>query len=103
MACVFAVLYSMLTNGHPGIPFQPGRGIRQGDPISPYLYILCVEGLSSLINHVEASKKVLGFKVAKGSRPITHLFFAPDSILFCKENLIEWLSIQSPLNVYENT
>jgi hypothetical protein len=55
MTCVTSMQYSVLVNGTPGKPFIPSWGIRQGDPISPYLFLLCVEVLSSLL--LQAEKK----------------------------------------------
>ena len=49
MMCVNSVSYSMLVNGEPKGRFFPTRGLRQGDPISPYLFLLCVEGLSAML------------------------------------------------------
>lgn len=49
MACVQSIIYSVSINGQPRGKILPTRGIRQGDPISPYIFILCAKGLSSLI------------------------------------------------------
>lgn len=103
MLCVSLVSYLVLINRVSSSYFQPGRGIRQGDSISPYLSLLCVERLSSLINLAKSSNKVFGFRVARVSIPITDLFFADDFMLFCKSKLTEWLAIQSVLNIYETT
>ncbi|XP_035546173.1 secreted RxLR effector protein 78-like [Juglans regia] len=64
MQCLNSISYSILLNGEPGRVIKPTRGIRQGDLISPYLFILCAEGLSSLINMAERSKKIRGVVVA---------------------------------------
>ena len=54
MLCVSTVRYNVLVNGREVGPIIPKRGLRQGDPLSPYLFILCAEGLSSLIKRAES-------------------------------------------------
>lgn len=54
MKCVTFVSYSVLFNWEPLDSFQPTRGLRQGDPISPYLFFICVEALTCAIKHEEA-------------------------------------------------
>lgn len=53
MSCVTSVTYSALVNGKPGLLVTPTRGLRQGNPLSPYIFLLCAEGLSSMLNQVE--------------------------------------------------
>uniref|UniRef100_A0A803PQY7 Reverse transcriptase domain-containing protein n=1 Tax=Cannabis sativa TaxID=3483 RepID=A0A803PQY7_CANSA len=86
MACVTSVTYSVLLNGAPLTPFNPKRGLRQGDPLSPFLFILCSEVLSKLILRTENNGDLNGAKVSRNATPITHLFYADDAIFFCKAN-----------------
>ncbi|XP_042954633.1 uncharacterized protein LOC122291048 [Carya illinoinensis] len=81
--------------------FHPSRGIRQGDPISPYIFILCAEALSKLIGKAEATGVINGVPIARGPLRVSHLFFADDSLLFCKANAFEWGRLFNLLRVYE--
>ncbi|XP_062014092.1 uncharacterized protein LOC133730534 [Rosa rugosa] len=79
----------------------PSRGIRQGDPLSPYLFILCVEGLSSLISHAVSQGTLKGLKMSPQAPTIHHLLFADDSFLFGEASVVECSTFKSILNVYE--
>ena len=86
LECVHTVSYSILVNGDPKGLINPTRGIRQGDPLFPFLFLLCTEGLHGLIKKVARAKEINGFSICKRGLKLTHLFFADDSLLFCKEN-----------------
>ncbi|XP_042941372.1 uncharacterized protein LOC122276027 [Carya illinoinensis] len=101
MKCISSVSFSVLINGKPEEKFYPSRGLRQGDPLSPYLFILCAEGLSGLLNEAERKKETKGVQVARGGVSINHLLFADDCILFGRARLEEWNSVQRVLGKYE--
>lgn len=101
MICVHTVSYLVLVNGIPHADIEPTRGIRQGDPLSSYLFILSVEGLSTLLNKVEREGKITGLPIAKGGTKINHLFFVDDNLLFCRANFMEWGTMQTILAIYE--
>lgn len=84
MSCISTSSISVLVNGCALDSFNPLRGIRQGDPLSPYLFIICIEYLGYLIE--EKCSKGLWFplKASHGNIKISHLFFADDLILFAK-------------------
>lgn len=77
------------------------RGIYQGDPISLYFYLICVEGLSFLLNDAKTSSNIKRVKVARGCPIINHLFFADDNIIFCRANTNKWQVVQSLLDTYK--
>ncbi len=101
MECVRTVSYSVLINGEPCGFFQPSRGLRQGDPISPYLFLLCAEGLQALLAKAARTKSIQGIAISRGGPKLTHLFFADDSVLFCRASLQECHAIQEVLRTYE--
>lgn len=79
----------------------PQRGLRQGCPLSPYLFLICSEALSSLINNAEAKNKPHGLKVNLRSLSISHLLFADDSLIFLRANKEEGTALKNILQLYE--
>ncbi|XP_074300778.1 uncharacterized protein LOC141632098 [Silene latifolia] len=82
MNCVSTVSYEILLNGVPLRPFKPQCGLRQGDPVSPYLFILCMEVLSCNVECAQREGIIQGIRLCRGVPPLTHLFFADDSVFF---------------------
>ncbi|XP_023634308.1 uncharacterized protein LOC111829455 [Capsella rubella] len=101
MFCVSSVEYNVLINGQPQGSIIPERGLRQGDPLSPYIFILCTEVLIANIRRAEGAKQISGIKVANKSPPISHLLFADDSLFFCKANKEQGAVILDILKRYE--
>jgi hypothetical protein len=101
MTCVRTVTYSVLINGRPYGKICPSRGLRQGDPLSPYFFILCAEGLSTGIRKMERAGGITGLPLTRGGTRLNHIFFADDSLLFCKADTVEWYCIQKVLDDYE--
>ncbi|KAA3483545.1 reverse transcriptase [Gossypium australe] len=80
--CVSTVSYAVNINGMRGNLFQPSRGLRQGDPLSPFLFLICSEGLSSLMRIAKRRGLLKGAKASRRGPAISHLLFADDCILF---------------------
>ncbi len=77
---------SILVNGGKTEQFWPNRGLRQGDPLSPYLFILCQDVLSRLIEKNFIASNIFGVKMNVARQAITHAMFADDLMLFSKAN-----------------
>ena len=99
--CISSVQYRVLLNGQPKGLIIPQRGLRQGDPLSPYLFILCTEALISNIKKAEREKQLTGIKVARACPSISHLLFADDSLFFCKAQKEKCHTILRILKEYE--
>lgn len=82
--CLTSVTYQVCVNGELTEVIVLGRGLRQGDLLSPYLFILCAEGLSTLMRRAELRGDIYGVRVARGAPSVAHLLFADDCYLFFK-------------------
>ncbi|GJY49333.1 reverse transcriptase [Tanacetum coccineum] len=100
MACVSSVSYSFNINGQVAGHVTPARGLRQGDPISPYLFIMCAEVLSSMIRKSVTQGHIHGVKVCRGAPAISHLFFADDSIFFLRASSADVINLKNILVRY---
>lgn len=94
MMCVSTVVYSVNLNGTQVGPIIPKRELHQGDPLSPYLFLLCVEGLSRSITNSAIEGKLTGCRVQIQAPTVTYLLFADDSFLFCKATMEEVTKIK---------
>ncbi|KAG7541952.1 Endonuclease/exonuclease/phosphatase superfamily [Arabidopsis thaliana x Arabidopsis arenosa] len=102
MQCISTVSYSYLLNGEAQGLVIPQRGIRQGDPLSPFIFILCSEVLSGLCHRAEAIGTLTGIKLGKKSPRISHLLFADDTMFFCKAESKDVATLLSILQKYES-
>ena len=93
--------FSIMVNRKPYDMIQPSRGICQGDPISPYLFLLCVEGLNALLKKAKSEGRTKGVSICRGAPKVTNLMFADDSLLFCQATQAEGETIAKILQNYE--
>ena len=102
MFCVSSVQYSVLVNEKQVGPITPKRGLRQGDFLSPYLFIICAEGLLTLIQKAKAAGSLHGVKVCRGALNVSHLLFVDDCFLFFRASMEECNVMKGILTVYES-
>ena len=95
--CIRSVSYSILLNGQPHSLISPQRGLRQGDPLSPYLFLLITEGLHGLLKRAEMVGDLRGVSLCLAGPRISHLLFADDSLIFCRASMSDCQTIQSIL------
>lgn len=102
MHCITSTTYSVFFNWEPQAPFKLSRGIRQGEPISPYLFIIVAKALSHLLYQAKIKGFLTSVPIGRGLVLINYLFFVDDNLLFCKANSIKWSKLLSLLDLYEN-
>ena len=109
--CIGTANFSVLINGTSSGFFQSSRGLRQGDPLSPYLFVIVMEALSCLFKRAKEGGFLSGWQLSdKGGAgvEITHLLFADDTLVFCEPSidqvsylswLLMWFEAMSGLKV----
>jgi hypothetical protein len=102
MSCVTSVRYTVRLNGTLLEAFSPTRGLRQGDPLSPYLFLLVAEGLSTLIQQEIRDSSLRELKICRKAPGISHLLFADDSLLFFEANKEQATIVKGILQKYES-
>lgn len=100
--CVSSCSLSVLWNGESLPPFSPGRGLRQGDPLSPYLFILVMEKLAYMIQEKVNSGRWKPLKISRGGVTLSHLFFADDLMIFGEATSRQLDLIMNCLDTFAN-
>ena len=78
--------YSVIFNGRPRGRFKETRGLRQGDPLSLFLFTLVADGLGRLTDKLVSQNVVERFEVGRDKIKVSHLQFADDTLFFIKED-----------------
>ena len=103
METICTATYSVLINEKPKGFVTSTRGIKQVDPLSLYLFLLCAEGLSAMIRKVEEARNLQGVLFGNGGACLSHLLFANDSLIFCQATMEECQRLLAILEQYEAT
>ena len=100
IACISSVSFEVLVNGGKSESFKPSRGLRQGDLLPPYLFILGQEILSRLLDHELSLKNVSGIKTSIRGPTISHVMYADDIVLFSKATRRDAATLMKTLDKY---
>eukprot|EP00253_Pinus_taeda_P012787 PITA_12787 len=100
LALIKSLRYSILVNGTPSTPFSPSRGIRQGDPLSPLLFVILMEGLSRLIAKRKEDGQIKGLQPIRSCPATTHQQFVDDTMLHGTATLKEATAFRDILHLF---
>ncbi|XP_074298566.1 uncharacterized protein LOC141629468 [Silene latifolia] len=99
--CVSTISYRVLINGKPSESFRSFCGLRQGDPLSPYLFFMCMEVLSRQLLRAEKFGSLTGIKISRYAPTLSHLFYADDAFLCCKATPLSFETLRDMFKDFE--
>ena len=102
--CISTASFSVMFNGSPAGFFRSSRGLRQGDPLSPYLFVVGMEVLSCLLKRAVEGNFISGCRLGNregGEMVISHLLYADDAIVFCEANSEQLMCLRWTLMWFE--
>ncbi|XP_059629652.1 uncharacterized protein LOC132272538 [Cornus florida] len=102
--CISSVMFSVLVNGSPAGFFASSRGLRQGDPLSSFLFLIVMEGLTRLMRKAEDLGYIRGFRVGRDvdhQIQISHLLFADDTLVFCDADISQLRYLRCTLACFQ--
>lgn len=103
--CIKTVKHYVLVNrGQVGF-FSPRKGLRQGDPLSPFLFILAMEGLTRMLDRAKQLHWIQGFQVGRdpmNTINVSHLLYADETLIFCEANKPQVQNLNITLLIFED-
>ncbi|KAK8684374.1 hypothetical protein V6N13_040404 [Hibiscus sabdariffa] len=103
MDCVSTVTFRIRVNGRLSSTIVPQRGLRQGDPLSPFLFVICMQGLSATLLAEQAAGRILGIRASQKGPRVNHLLYADDSIVFIRNFEREASRLKEVLHLFADS
>jgi len=100
-ACLESASVSVLVNGSPTKEFKPKRGLRQGDPLAPFLFLIVVEGLTGMLRNARSASLFKGDEMGSQRVQVDLLQYADDTLFFCSPTYHNVLVIKAMLRSFE--
>jgi hypothetical protein len=101
MTCVTSVRYQVKINGELSDLIIPTRGLRQGDPLPPYLFLFVAEGITSILQDAIGNGALKEFKICRRAPGLSHLLFADDSLLFMQTSSEQAHIVKAAIKKFE--
>ena len=92
---------SVLVNGSPTEEFKPTRGLRQGDPLTPFLFLVVVEGFAGIVREALKVNMLTGLKIGRKEEEVCILQFADDTLFFCEDKINNVITLKAILRGFE--
>jgi len=100
-ACLESASVSVLVNGSPTKEFKPSRGLRQGDPMTPFLFLIVAQGLAGLVNEAIRKNLLSGIKVGGKKVDVNLLQFDDNTLFVCESKVQNIICIKAILRCFE--
>jgi len=99
--CLEGASISVLVNGSSTEEFKPERGLRQGDPLAPFLFLIVAEGLTGLVRQAGKANLLSGLRIGRKEVELSILQFADDTLFFCKDSFSNVVTLKAILRGFE--
>ncbi len=99
--CMESTTVSVLVNGSPTEEFKPSRGVRQGDPLAPFLFLVITEGLTGIVRQSLKARLLTGLKFGRDEIELSILQFADDTVFLCEDSYNNVVTLKAILRGFE--
>ena len=99
--CMESATVPMLVNGSPTEEFKPTRGLRQGDPLAPFLFLVVAEGLAGIVRSASKTTLLTGLKFGRKEIEVCILQFADDTIFLCEDSFNNVVTLKAIIKGFE--